>query len=111
MKKAKCGKKTPNKRVPKSLPHARQKLREMLRNRMQLYLGMYQPSPISNQYYQQKDKNDSVQTQMDSAQKAFEEERARSKAFADQKEQLKRYLRDARHDHNFRINYTKRNRK
>ena len=73
----------------------------MLRNRIQMYPGMYQPSPISNQYYQQRDKNDSVQNQMDIAKKAFEEENTRSKTLADQKEQLERDLRDARHDAQF----------
>ena len=101
MVKIKRNKKTPNKRVPKSLPQVRQKLREMLRNRIQMYPGMYQPSPISNQYYQQRDKNDSVQNQMDIAKKAFEEEKARSKTLAEQKEQLERELRDAKQDAEF----------
>jgi len=92
MSKLKLKKKTKKKLI-------RAPIRDILRARKLLSvpsLPVPQSSQFMPQYLQQKEKNESVQSQIDSAKRAFEEEKARTKALTDQKHQLEEELREAK---------------
>ena len=92
MSKLKLKKKTKKKLI-------RTPIKDILRARRLLSvpsLPVPQSSQFMPQYLQQKEKNESVQSQIDSVKRPFEEEKARTKALTDQKHQLEEELREAR---------------